>query len=374
MSFNVRKWLIIFAVFTFFGLISMSGYQAGYMMDDRPQPFFITFVNEMTGTYTLFLLFPLLLFIMMRLRIRLSNWYWTVPLHLLITVVYGVAHTLLMTISRVWLYAKFDLGTYYFGEPYYRFLMEYHKQFLVYWLILATVYTIDYYLKTREREKMGAELKLKTAQLQSELMTAQVRSLKGQLQPHFLFNTLNMISSFMYDDVKKADKMMAQLSSMLRVLLDTSELPKVSLKHELDFLNMYLDIMRARFEDKLEVTIHSDASLQDALVPNLILQPLVENAIKHNDYENSDTTKIQVRIFKNGPFMIMSVSDNGPGFNGKTEMILGKGVGLSNTKERLFRMYEQNHRMDFSKPTDGGLQVTIQIPFEIMDSQEKSTP
>jgi sensor histidine kinase YesM len=373
-----KKWLILFGICTFMGLFSFSGYQAGYLMEKEAEPVFRTLVNELTGTYTLFLLLPFILFFISRIRISKSNWFWTLPLHLVFTVIYGISHTLLMTASRAWLYPELGFGSYDLGEPYYRFLMEYHKQFLIYAAILFAVYVIENYKNYREREKKAAQLQLTAAELQSQLIHAQLQSLKGQLQPHFLFNTLNAISSIMYEDVKKADAMITRLSAMLRMLLEHSQNQKTELKHELDFLNLYLDLMRARFEDKLFVEVHTESGHENALVPNLILQPIVENAIKHNDLENSDRTKVRVRIYHEDSFLIMTVQDNGPGFNGDTAGLLSKGIGLSNTRERLQRLYGNNQRLEFSKSPEGGLQVVIRIPYESLErgveTEERPNP
>ena len=354
----------IFGICNFVALFSFSAYQASFLMEQESVPAIVILVNEFTGSYSFFLLLPLILFFIERMPFSRANWFWMIPLHVVFTMFSSVAHTILMTVSRVWFYRRLDFGPYDLGEPYYRFLMEYHKHFLIYSSVLAAVYVIDYYRKNREREKKAAELQVTAAQLQSQLVQAQLQSLKGQLQPHFLFNTLNMISSIMYEDVKKADKIMAQLSAMLRMLLEHSDRQKVTLKHELDFLNMYLDIMRARFEDKLSADIQLNPGLEQAVVPNLILQPLVENAIKHNDFERSDITSVHVRAYKENLFLFLFISDNGPGFNGNAQSLLEKGIGLSNTKERLFRLYGENHQLEFSKSPDGGLQVMIKIPFE----------
>ncbi|MBL7994336.1 histidine kinase [bacterium] len=364
MSYQIKKWLILFGICTFVGLFSFSAYQASFLMEQESVPAVVILINEFTGSYSYFLLLPFILFFIERMRFSRTNWYWMVPSHIVFTMMSSVTHTMLMTVSRVWLYNKFDFGTYDLGEPYYRFVMEYHKQFLIYCSVVVAVYVVDYYRKNREREKKAAELQLTAAQLQSQLVQAQLQSLKGQLQPHFLFNTLNMISSFMYEDVKKADKMMAQLSTMLRMLLEHSDWQEVTLKHELVFLNLYLDIMRARFEDKLKTDIQLGAGLELAIVPNLILQPLVENAIKHNDFERSDITAVRIRIYKENSFLFLFVSDNGPGFNGNVASLLEKGIGLSNMKERLFRLYGEEHQLEFSKSQDGGLQIMIKIPYK----------
>jgi two-component system LytT family sensor kinase len=227
--FGLRLLLLLFAICSLMGLYNFSTFLAQHRMESEAEPVRKILLNEMTGAYSLFVLLPFVLVFMDRFPVRRANWGWSVPMHLFASVIFGATSTTLMTISRKWLYPVFDLRSYNPGQIVYRYLLEYHKQLLLYTLIWATVFVIARMRAARERERETAELALRASKLQIQLSEARLRSLQGQLQPHFLFNTLNMISSFMYQDVRKADRMMARLSTLLRMSLDTSERPCVPL-------------------------------------------------------------------------------------------------------------------------------------------------
>ncbi|MCI0613352.1 histidine kinase, partial [bacterium] len=188
-----REWLLIFALCTAIGLLSASMFITENLLENVSEPISYILINELTGAYGVFLLLPILFRFFSLLPIRKNNLIVSIPGHLVASVIFGVSHTLFMTVSRMLLYPLFGLATYKMGDPFFRMLMEYSKQFLIYILILAGWEVIAAYRRNREREKRTTELELQAAQLQARLGEAQLESLKGQLQPHFLFNTLNMI-------------------------------------------------------------------------------------------------------------------------------------------------------------------------------------
>jgi two-component system LytT family sensor kinase len=184
-----------------------------------------------------------------------------------------------------------------------------------------------------------------------------------QLHPHFLFNTLNMISSTMYDDVKAADKMIANLSDLLRITLDSRGAEEHTLEKELEIVHLYIEIMKARFQDKLTVKTDIENATQEALVPGFILQPLVENSIKHC-MKKLKTAEISIASrMENGKLKLI-IQDNGPGISGEMNQIFKNGVGLSNTVERLEQLYGNNHHFQLQNRGEGGLQVVMELPFK----------
>jgi len=357
-----KKWLALFALCTFIGLLSFSTFLAEKLLEGDRTPYQVFLVNEFTGAYGVFVLLPLLLLFIGRFPVRRENWYWTVPTHLGGSVVFGVFHTLIMTGSRVVLYPALGLGTYNMGDPLLRFWMEYQKQLLTYCGIVIAVHFIWIYLEKQEKEKKAAALELRAAQLQSSLVESRLDALRGQLQPHFLFNTLNMISSLMYDDVASADRMIARLSRLLRYSLDQAQRQKIPLAKEIEFVEAYLEIMSCRFQNRLSFHLDIDPDTTDVSVPVFLLQPLVENAVKHGSLGNVDLLRVTVTAGFVDEALQIEVSDNGPGFSGGLEAAVEKGVGLKNTLERLKNLYGEEMRMELDSSSQQGLTVRVLIP------------
>src|SRR5262249_33703319 len=189
----------------------------------------------------------------------------------------------------------------------------------------------------------------------------QLQLLKMQLQPHFLFNTLHTISALMHQDLHLADRMLARLAELLRMTLENVKKQEVPLRQEIDFLKPYLEIQQARLGDRLAVEMHVPPELLDALVPNLILQPLVENAIQHGIAPRSEGGRLEVRARRLDRALELQVCDNGPGLPGTNGY--REGVGLSNTRARLQQLYGDGQHFQLSNRSQGGLQVQLTIPF-----------
>jgi LytS/YehU family sensor histidine kinase len=205
--------------------------------------------------------------------------------------------------------------------------------------------------------------KLQAAQLESRLMEARLKTLEAELHPHFLFNTLHAISTLVHRDPESADRMISRLSDLLRITFDRSGEPKVSLNEEIDFLQKYLDIEQMRFQDRLTVNVSIDPDALDGEVPRMILQPIVENAIKHGIAGRQGGDRVQITAGRNGDRLWMQVHDNGGGLPVRTLRALRTGVGLSNTRARLECLYGRLYRLEFSD-MQGGLSVLIEIPFQ----------
>jgi len=195
------------------------------------------------------------------------------------------------------------------------------------------------------------------------LAQAQLNALRMQLHPHFLFNTLNSISVLMSEDVATARRMLSRLSDLLRTSLDNDGRHEVSLREELEFLKAYLEIEETRFQDRLTVRMQIEPDLLDARVPNLILQPLVENAIRHGIATRAQSGVIEINAARDNGMMRLTVRDDGPGLGTNSPSSLISGIGLSNTRERLKQLYGANHRFEMMNASGGGLEVVIAIPF-----------
>lgn len=232
---------------------------------------------------------------------------------------------------------------------------RFHGAMLTYALIAVASYVIVYARRHRQEE-------LQAAQLRTRLAGAQLQALKAQLQPHFLFNTLHTISALIREDVEAADRMISRLSDLLRLALRRDGRNTIPLREELEFVEKYLDVERIRFSDRLRTEIRVSPQALDAEVPNLILQPLVENAIRHGITPKASGGTVRVSAGCDGAMLHLEVSDDGVGLERTDQNSNGNGVGLANVRERLQQLYGDGHR--FSMVDDGGLTITIRLPLK----------
>jgi two-component system LytT family sensor kinase len=227
----------------------------------------------------------------------------------------------------------------------------------VYVPILVIAHAVCYYKSWRERE-------LRASQLEAQLSKAYLRSLKSQLQPHFLFNTLHSISSLMHSDLGAAEKMIARLSELLRMSLEDGAAQTTTLSRELEFVTAYLDIEKVRFSDRMKVTFDIAPGTLDAEVPHLMLQPLVENAVKHGVARRTAGGEIAISATRDEGRLLIRVRDNGPDLNGASGgMAPTGGVGLRATRERLDRLYGTNQQFSLAALPDGGVEARVTLPF-----------
>ena len=231
---------------------------------------------------------------------------------------------------------------------------------LVYWVIL-TVWHANYWRKTAHDREMRA------AELERRMVEAQLLALRMQLNPHFLFNTLNAIATLLRRDLDAAERMLVRLSELLRKALDTSEETEVPLEQELDFVNRYVEIEQLRFGDRLDFVCEAPRELRDARIPNLILQPLVENAIKHGVEPRATKGCVRIRAERHNGSLRLEVSDDGTG-SAKGTNRQGAGIGLANTRARLESLYGDNHRFQLDDRSSRGFTVSLDIPFHTDES------
>jgi LytS/YehU family sensor histidine kinase len=230
--------------------------------------------------------------------------------------------------------------------------------FLFYGLLLGIAHLGLYYRRYREREQ-AAE------QLARGLTEARLQALKMQLQPHFLFNTLNAISALIPAEAKAAKRMLARLGDLLRITLEHEETQEVTLREELAFLEPYLEIEQARLGDRLTVVMKIAPETLDARVPHLILQPLVENAVRHGIAARIEPGRVDISASR-GPddrFLQLEIKDDGRGVDRENEVRTRKGVGLSNIRSRLEQLYGSEHRFRLVNRGEGGVLVQISLPY-----------
>jgi two-component system LytT family sensor kinase len=231
---------------------------------------------------------------------------------------------------------------------------------LVATLVVIAVHAFVYYQRYQASQ-------VEKASLRAELAQAQLRALKMQLHPHFLFNTLHSISSLVLEDPPKANTMIARLGDFLRLTLDHSDQQLVTLKEETDFVRCYLEIEQVRFGDRLTVEFNIEPSLLSAEVPHLILQPVVENAVQHAIAPHAAPGRIEIAVNRRDDSLRLEVKDTGPGLGTTSHSLEGHGVGLSNVRARLERLYGADFSLEMTNGASQGLTVTIKIPFRSND-------
>jgi sensor histidine kinase YesM len=236
------------------------------------------------------------------------------------------------------------------------FAFGFYINLIIALLIVIAVHALLYYQNFRASELAQSSLK-------TQLAEAQLKALKMQLHPHFLFNTLHSISSLVLEDPPKANSMIARLGDFLRLTVDNSEQQLVTLKEETEFLRCYLDIEQVRFGDRLNVAFDLEPQTLSAEVPHLILQPVVENAIQHAIAPRAARGHINIEAKRLNGFLRVAISDNGPGISSNAKLLGKKGVGLSNVRTRLQQIYGPDFRFELMNAKHGGLTVVMEIPF-----------
>lgn len=224
---------------------------------------------------------------------------------------------------------------------------------MVYFAVLGAGVARDYFLRYQTRLE-------ETVRLQQQLVQARLDALRAQVNPHFLFNTLNAVSAMVERDPRGVRRMIARLSDLLRYTLDESTEQEVPLHRELDLLGEYIELMQIRFQGKLDVVMRVDDEVRHAMVPNLILQPIVENSLKHGVSQLTGAVQIELRARRVGADLVVTVTDNGPGPGGGDA-----GVGLTNTKERLRQMYGAAYAVELRPGENEGTQAQIVMPFHV---------
>jgi signal transduction histidine kinase len=355
-----RRWwrvaLLWTAGFTVIGLLEFTYHYLDVLTRGRTEFPGIKFIEEMTAAYGAAVLFVPAIALVRRARARGWSGWRLLAVHATILPFFSVCHTIWNLVTRDVAFPLAGLGPYDYGRMPLRFAMEFPMDLLVFTLIMGLAYLFDRYRESRDRE-------LRLAQLETELTRVRLEALEGQLRPHFLFNVLNTISSVMYEDVAAADTMLARLADLLRRTLRRPAGGETTLAEELETLELYLDIMRARFGDRVSVEVSADAAVRRAAVPVLVLQPLVENALRHGDPGPGMPARIAVRARRDDGRLVLEIEDNGPGLAGTPEQAIGAGVGLANTTRRLEQLYGAAQHLGLEPGRDGGLRVTVALPY-----------
>ncbi|MBC7929666.1 MAG: histidine kinase, partial [Rubrivivax sp.] len=338
----------IWGVWTLVGLFFSSQIYFYFLRTEKPVSLLMSLAWQMSAVYVFALSTPLVLWLARRFRIERFNWRRSLPIHFLA----GTA------IAAAWAACHIAIDSAFGGRIKFTpdnlariIFVNLDKELLVYWIVVVISHALDYYQRYREGELRASQ--------------AQLQALKMQLHPHFLFNALHSISALVHSDPEAADKMIARLGDFLRLTLETSAAQEVPLRQELEFLDCYLEIERIRFQDRLTTRLEVDPQVLDCRVPNLVLQPIVENAIRHGVAPRAAPGHIEIRAERCGQTLRLQVRDNGKGLpsENSTSRALTGGVGLANTRARLNQLYGAAHRFELANDPRGGAIATIEIPF-----------
>jgi hypothetical protein len=355
---TINKWLLIFG-----GLIFAAVFLAGHQslqsyFSENPISFFSILKWQFASACGWFALMPLILWLTKKfspegdlfhrnLSILISTGMFVILLQLAINAL--VLPPLGYPPNR-----KFET---YFDAYRFMFLTNFPWSLLIYFTVLGTIFVTRYYRKFRERE-------LRAVQLESNLARARLQVLKMQLHPHFLFNTHNAISELIHKDPDAAEKILTNLSDLLRISLEKLDVEEVPLEQELEFLKKYVEIEQTRFQERLQFKMNIAPETLDAQVPNMLLQPLIENAVKHGITPLKRGGTIKLESSRKNGHLLLKISDDGIGIGSSNAKNLIKGIGLANTKARLIHLYKNDQSMEIESNKDNGLSVKLKIPFK----------
>lgn len=332
----------------------------GSAVRGRPLLWAETLGTELYYWYLLAAFVPVVLWLAGRVRIRRRGGLAAAALHSAVAVVIGVVHSVLYDVPLELLWGEPDASV--AGDVVRQLPTAVMTVFWKYWVLLGVYYAFDYHRKYRERQEHAAAL-------EASLIEARLEALRMQLQPHFLFNTLHTVTMLNFEDPATANRVLSRLSELLRMALDRQGKQEVPLAHELEFVRRYLEIEAIRFEDRLDVKIDVPPALLDASVPNLILQPLVENAVKHGLAPRRRPGRIEVAARRSGARLYLTVSDDGPGERRAGHSAEGRGIGLENTRQRLAALYGDRGRLRLEPSDSDGFRAVVELPYR-SDFQE----
>lgn len=367
---KIRPWAFYFLAWTLVGLIyfAQNVTRRFYWEDPNPwQDLRYWSVN----IYISALLTPLIVWAGRRWPIERPRLGRLLALHLLLSIAWAL--------SRLSLEATFHLTWNEFwpiqppitfrGEITLLFIFGFHTAVVAYWVVLSIQTAFRYYARFQERARAALQSELRASQLEAQVAQARLGALKAQLQPHFLFNTLNAIVVLVRQQKgQQAEETLARFSDLLRAVLADMEAQEVTLARELEYLKLYLSIEQLRFSDRLRVQFDVDPELLDAAVPHMGLQPIVENAIRHGVGARATPGIISIHAQRTGDQLHVTVRDDGPGFTGGCSKG-GMGLGLANTRARLKQLYGAGAELRTETAEAGGAVVTLVIPFHVIEDR-----
>ncbi|HEY7546339.1 MAG TPA: histidine kinase [Blastocatellia bacterium] len=299
---------------------------------------------------------PLYFWLARRYPIDRKRWPTSLPLHILVTAA-------ILTLTSLIYYLLLAPPPEARANLKFFLLIRLITESLPFAAMIAAIHAIEFYRRYRERE-------MEALRLEAKLAESRLESLTAQLRPHFLFNTLQGISTLMHRDVQAADAMLSGLSDLLRQTLRRGDRQEVTLREEMEVLRYYIEISCERFKDRLAFDARISPEAEDARVPFFILQPLVENALEHGIARRAGAGRIEIVAQRSGSELQLSISDDGPGLEAG-RAFPREGIGLANTRERLNQLYGDRHILTLESSSEGGLRVLLIIPYRKMEEADR---
>jgi signal transduction histidine kinase len=344
-------WLAAFGVWTALALLSAIQNVIFLRSINETVAWWPLLFSRLADWYTCAIFTPAYFWLVRRYPIDRGHWKVSIPLHLVTTSAFVVLKYVLFREVLRWLEpsrAGASLGDILARS----FIFE----SIAFWCLLGVVHAIVFYERFRDREVQAADLR-------AQLAASQLDSLVARLHPHFLFNTLQGVSTLMHRDPRGADTMLNRLSELLRRTLHRGDRQEVPLSEEMELLEHYVGIMQIRFGDRLVFVSEIDPVVRGALVPHFILQPLVENALQHGIARRAGTGRVMVHGTRQGDSLVLRISDDGPGLPADQAAYPPEGIGLSNTRLRLSQLYGPRQSLTLRPIPGGGMMVELVLPF-----------
>jgi two-component system, LytTR family, sensor kinase len=333
-----RRWVLFLLGWTLLSLMFVPEVYLYFLYRSEAIPWTHAVALALVNAAIAFLVLPPIVWLARRYPVERQRWKRAVAVHAPACLIFALSHSALYAAAC---YASPGL--------FHALFVRFHPNVLTYWAIVGFTQAVDYFDRYRERER--------------QLAQAELLLMKSQLHPHFLFNALHTVSAMMHEDVAAADRMVARLSDLLRILLDTIGVHEVPLRQELEFLKNYVAIEQARFPDRLILSVHVEPDLLDALVPNMLLQPLVENSIRHGLDLRRGAGVIEVTAVRERDLLNIAVRDNGKGVGADGAIV--EGLGISNTKVRLRELYGDRHVFHLESTNGSGFRTVVGVPLEV---------
>jgi two-component system, LytTR family, sensor kinase len=356
MALNRQWWLragMYIATWTIIALLSGAETFVAQLLYDKPVAWTIVAMRSLKEWYSLGLLALGVLWLGQRIRLETGRFVRWFAIHFGASLAFAPAYVALLSWLMTGEKSVQDGSLLTFPILFRKFIVFYFLwDVLMYWVVVLGQFGWRSYRDFRERERQAAALA-------TELVQARLQALRMQINPHFLFNTLNTISALIHENPDAADRMVVRLSELLRHTFERGDTQEVPLREEMKFLEGYLEIQQMRFGHRLTVDIDVAPDVQDLLVPFLLLQPLVENAIRHGIEPREDPGRVTIRARRDGDRLELRIKDNGDGLPAEK---LREGIGLTNTRSRLTHLYDEEASFDLVNAPGGGLEVRVYLP------------
>ena len=350
-----QLWGGLFGLATAVGLLLFVDRYLSRLTSNRTGDWARVLLEELSGAYCAALLVPVMVYATRRWAPFGARWMAHLPLHGVVAAILGVAHTTTTSLARMALITLPGLGG---GSDYAltlnKYLLSLPTAMIVYAVVMALTLVVDRYRGARNRE-------LEAVELRAQLTQAQLEALRRQLEPHFLFNTLNAVSELVFIKPKAAEEMIQRLSALLKHAFAPEQSHETTLADELRVLDLYLDIMRLRFAERLFVQVDAPAELSQASVPRFLLQPLVENALRHSADPSQSLVAVRITVRREGDTLTIRVRDRGPG-----GCESARGLGLANSAERIAQLYGAGYGISTADAAEHGAEVVARVPLRFM--------